>query len=237
MTPHIDSEKINIAKTVLMPGDPLRAKFIAQNFLQDYKQVNFTRGMLAYTGKYKGKDITVFASGMGMPSIGIYSYELYKYYDVENIIRIGSCGANVPQLELLDVILSTSSYSEGNFALSLTNEDIHESKSSEELNNIIESTSKELDMKLHIGKTICSEVFDVYMSDASVFMNRMPKDTLSTEMEAFALFHVANTLGKKAACLMTVSDSKFTDKIVTPEDREVSLSNMIKLALESSLKL
>lgn len=237
MTPHIDSLKENIAKIVLMPGDPLRAKFIADNFLEEVMLVNTTRNILAYTGVYKGKKITVFSSGMGMPSMGIYAYELYKYYDVDTIIRIGSCGANKENLKLLDVILSTSSYTEGNFALSMNNEDCHEVNSSLELNNIIINKSKELNIKIHVGKTICSEVFDLYMTDVTKFLERMPDDALSSEMEAFALFYTAKVLNKKATCLMTVSDSKFTTEIVSPEDRENSLSKMIELALESSVEI
>ena len=115
-TPHINAKKDDFAKTVLMPGDPKRAEFIAKNYLEDYKLVNEIRGMLAYTGFYKGKKITVFSSGMGMPSIGIYCYELYHYFGVEKIIRIGSCGSNKEGINLLDVVLSSSSYNEGNFA-------------------------------------------------------------------------------------------------------------------------
>ena len=124
-TLHNEANIGEIAKTVIMPGDPLRAKYIAENFLEDYKLVNSVRGMYAYTGTYKGKEITVMAHGMGMPSIGIYCYELYKVYGVENIIRIGSCGAYLPELKLFDIVLSENVFSESNFALTLNNEDCH----------------------------------------------------------------------------------------------------------------
>ena len=142
MTPHISSKKEDIAKIVLMAGDPKRTEFIAKNYLDDAHLVNEVRGALAYTGNYKGKRITIFTSGMGMPSMGIYCYELYKFYDVENIIRIGSCGSNSENIKLLDVILSTSSYNEGSFSYNFNNKDVHEIESSTELNNIIIETAK-----------------------------------------------------------------------------------------------
>ena len=140
-TPHNEANLGDIAKTVIMPGDPLRAKYIAENFLDDYKLVNQVRGMYAYTGHYKGTEITVMASGMGIPSMGIYCYELFKFYDVENIIRIGSCGGFVPELNMFDIVLSKSIYSESNFALTFNNENCHIVDSSSELNNIIKETS------------------------------------------------------------------------------------------------
>lgn len=236
-TPHIQCLKSDIAKIVLMPGDPKRAEFIAKTYLDNCKLVNNVRGMLAYTGTYKGKKITIFSSGMGMPSMGIYAYELYKYFDVENIIRIGSCGSNNKDIKLLDVILSTSSYNEGEFAYTFNNKHIHEAYSDEYLNNIILNTAGDLNINLRIGKTICSEVFDLYMEDVKVFLNRMPEDSLASEMEAFALFYIASTFGKKAACLLTVSDSKYDKKVVSALDRQNSLTNMIELALESCLKV
>lgn len=237
MTPHISSEKESIAKTVLIAGDPKRTQFIAMNYLENPVLVNEIRGALAYTGTYKGKKITVFTSGMGMPSMGIYCYELYKFYDVENIIRIGSCGSNVEDIKLLDVILSTSSYNEGGFAFNYNNKDIHEVDASEYLNNLIIETSKEKNIDIRVGKTACCEVFDAYMEDYKIFLDRIPKDVIASEMEAFALFYIAESLGKKAACLLTVSDSKYDTRIVSAEDRQNSLTTMIELALETSLKV
>ena len=136
-TPHNEANLGDIAKTVIMPGDPLRAKYIAENFMTDTKLVNSVRGIYAYTGKYKDKEITVMASGMGMPSMGIYSYELYKFYNVENIIRIGSCGSYKPELKLFDIVLAENTFSEGNFALTLNNDDCHIVSSNDELNSLI----------------------------------------------------------------------------------------------------
>ena len=192
-TPHNEALVGQIAKTVIMPGDPLRAKYIAENFLEDFKLVNQIRGMYAYTGKYKGKELTVMASGMGMPSIGIYSYELYKVYGVENIIRIGSCGAYKPELKLFDIILSEEVFSEGNYALTLNNENCHLVKSSQELNSKIKNTAKEQNIEITCGNTICSDCFDVYMTDVNQFLSRVPSgfNPISEEMEAFALFYNA----------------------------------------------
>lgn len=237
-TPHNEANLGEIAKTVIMPGDPLRAKYIAENFLDEYKLVNAVRGMYAYTGKYKGKNITIMASGMGVPSMGIYAYELYKFYKVENIIRIGSCGAYKPELKLFDIILSKEVFYEGNFALTLKNEDCHIAKSDETINEKIINTAKENNINLYIGNTVCLDCFDVYMTDIEKFINRIPEgfNPISAEMEAFALFYTAKVLNKKAACLMSVVDSKFIKEIATPEERQTGLNNMIILALESAIK-
>lgn len=237
MTPHISSKKEDIAKTVLIAGDPKRTEFIAKNYLENPVLVNEIRGALAYTGTYKGKRITVFTSGMGMPSMGIYAYELFKYYDVDNMIRIGSCGSNVPNIKLLDVILSTCSYNEGGFAYNFNNKDVHEANASEFLNNKIIETANLKNINIVTGKTACCEVFDPYMEDYRIFLSRSPEDIIASEMEAFALFYLAEYFGKNAACLLTVSDSKYDTRIVSPEDRQNSLTTMIELALETSLKV
>ena len=238
-TPHNEANLGDIAKTVITPGDPLRAKYIAENYLEDYKLVNSVRGMYAYTGKYQGKEITVMASGMGMPSMGIYCYELYKFYDVQNIIRIGSCGSYKPELKLFDIILAENTFSESNFALTLNNEDCHIVSSSSELNKIIEETAHETNKNICIGNTVCTDCFDVYMTDVNQFLARVPENfnPVSAEMEAFALFYVAKMLNKKAACLMSVVDSKYIKEVATPEERQTGLNQMIKLALDASLKL
>ena len=238
-TPHNEANLGEIAKTVIMPGDPLRAKYIAENFLEDYKLVNKVRGVYAYTGKYKGKEITVMASGMGMPSMGIYCYELFKFYNVENIIRIGSCGGYKPDLKLFDIILADKVFSESNFALTLNNEVCHIVEADSDLNNIISSTATEENINIVKGNTVCTDCFDVYMTDVNNFLERVPNDLdpVGAEMEAFALFYVAKILNKKAACLMSVVDSKYIKEIATPEERQTGLNKMIKLALDSSLKL
>ena len=238
-TPHNEANKGDFAKTVIMPGDPLRAKYIAENFLDDYKLVNQVRGMLAYTGTYKGKEISIMAHGMGMPSVGIYSYELFKFYDVENIIRIGSCGGYKPELKLFDIILSENVFSESNYALTLNNDDCHIVSSSKELNSIIENTAKETNTNIISGNTVSTDCFDVYMTDVNKFMKRLPENfnPVSVEMEAFALFYNAKLLNKKASCLMSVVDSKFIKNVATAEERQTGLSNMIKLALDSAIKI
>ncbi len=238
-TPHNEANLGDIAKTVIMPGDPLRAKYIAENFLDDYRLVNQVRGIFTFTGKYKGKDISVMASGMGMPSMGIYCYELYKFYDVENIIRIGSCGGYKPELKLFDIILADKVFSESSFALTLNNDDCHIIEGNQCLNSIIEKTAKDTDINIIKGNTVCTDCFDVYMSDVNKFLDRIPKDfnPVAAEMEAFALFYTAKLLNKKAACLMSVVDSKYIKEVATPEERQSGLNNMIKLALDSSLHL
>ncbi len=238
-TPHNEANKGDFAKTVIMPGDPLRAKYIAENFLDNYKLVNQVRGMLAYTGTYKGKEISIMAHGMGMPSVGIYSYELFKFYDVENIIRIGSCGGYKPELKLFDIVLSKNVFSESNYALTLNNDDCHIVSSSKELNSIIENTAKETNTNIISGNTVSTDCFDVYMTDVNKFMKRLPENfnPVSVEMEAFALFYNAKLLNKKASCLMSVVDSKFIKNVATAEERQTGLNNMIKLALDSAIKI
>ena len=234
-TPHNNAKIGEIAKNVIMPGDPNRAKLIAEKYLQNAKLVSDVRGILAFTGTYKGKEITVMASGMGMPSMGIYCYELYKYYDVDNIIRIGSCGTNNPDLNLFDIILTTEVYTEGNFAYTFASKNDHFVKPSEELNSKIINTAKEKNISLSIGHTLCTEIFDEYILDLQTYKERIPKNfnPLGTEMEAFALLYTAKALNKNAACLMTVVDSIFKESHATSEERENGLNKMIELALES----
>ena len=238
-TPHNRANPGEIAKTVIMPGDPLRAKYIAENFLENSKLVNDVRNVYAYTGTYKGKELTIMASGMGMPSMGIYCYELYKIYDVDNIIRIGSCGSYTPGLSLFDIVLSTTVYSESNYALTLNNEDCHFVEANSELNDIILNKSKELNIDVVAGNTVCTDCFDLYMTDVNKFLERIPNDfnPLTAEMEAFALLYTAKVLGKKASCLMSVVDSKYVDTVATIEERQTGLDNMIKLALESATEV
>ena len=233
-TIHIESEKTDIAPNVLMPGDPLRAKYIAENFLEDAKLVNKTRNMFGYTGTYKGKRVTVFASGMGIPSIGIYSYELYKYYDVEKIIRIGTCGSFNPNIKVLDVVLSSGAYCKSYFDVLFDGADIDFIQSSAEVNRQIMNKAKEFQIDLKYGKTITSDVFDLYCDDKDKFRSNFPDmNFLAIEMEAFGLFYIANKVGREASCLMTVVDSTYDKRSISSEEREKSLDEMITLALES----
>lgn len=235
MSVHCNAKVGEIAKNVLMPGDPLRAKYIAENFLENAKLVNTVRNMLAYTGTYKGKEITVFSSGMGMPSMGIYSYELFKFYGVEKIIRIGSCGAYDENLNLFDTILVDQSYTEGNFAYTWNEEDCHLASSDIELNHKIEETAKKINIPYIKGNAFCSECFDTYLEDINRLISRFPKELnlIACEMESFVLFYMANYFHKQAACLLTVVDSHYKNQESTSEQREKSLNDMIVLALES----
>ena len=176
---------------------------------------------------------------MGMPSMGIYAYELYKVYEVENIIRIGSCGGYSDELELFDTILAESSYSEGNFAYTFNSEDCHLAEASKELNNIIEETAKEQNIKCVKGNVLCSDCFDLYIPKLQELLDRLPKDLniIAAEMESFVLFYLAKLLNKKAACLLTVVDIPTKQNQITADEREKALKDMINLGLEASLKL
>ncbi|MCK4552052.1 MAG: purine-nucleoside phosphorylase [Tenericutes bacterium] len=230
-TPHISPVKDNlIAKTVLMPGDPLRAKYIADTFLTDVVKFNEVRNMFGYTGYYKGKKISVMGSGMGMPSIGIYSYELYKFFDVERIIRIGSCGAYSPELKLYDTVLVKEAYSESTYAQVQSGENSHILESSMELDNLLEKIAEDLKIPLHIGRIHSSDVF--YRENPDFKALYEDYKCLGVEMESFALFNNAKVLGKQAACLLTVSDSLVTKQVTSAEERQSAFTNMMKIALE-----
>lgn len=231
---HIICNKEDIGEVVLMSGDPLRAKYIAEKYLSLHKRVNELRNMYAYTGFYKGKKITVMGHGMGVPSIGIYTFELFYYFDVKKIIRIGTGGAGLVPIDLNEVVLADSAYNESNYALEFTGEEAHISYPSKELNDKIIEISKKHNIKLNIGPVLTTDVFTPY-GNVDETIKRLPKDFkyIAEEMESFALFYNAKVFKREAACLITIVDSKFTDKIVTPEDREKALDNMILLGLES----
>ena len=230
----IHIENGDIAELVLMPGDPLRAKYIAENFLEDYKLVTDIRNMLGYTGIYKGKKVTVMGSGMGMPSASIYVFELIHYFGVKKIIRIGTCGAVSPKAEVGEIILADSVYSESNFAYTYNDYKEHIVYANKELNDEIDKISKEKGVKVHRGMMTTMDVFGPYI-DYDRVLNRIPKEyeILGEEMEAFGLIHVANTMNVKATAMATVADSKFSDVVLTPEQRQSNLNDMITLALET----
>lgn len=236
-TPHIQAQKGEIAKVVLMPGDPLRAKYIAETYLDDVKQFNKVRNMFGYTGTYKGKEVSVMGSGMGMPSIGIYSYELYTKYDVECIMRIGSAGAYSDELEVLDLVLADSAWSESSFAKTQANVDADVMYPDKSLNELIEATAAKLDKKI---TKCCIHSCDVFYSEDNVdgFREIYEKHgCLCVEMESFALFHNANILGKKAACMLTISDSLVSHKLLSVEERETSFNDMMQVALETAISI
>lgn len=230
-TPHIGCADINmIAKVVLMPGDPLRAKFIADNFLTDVIEFNNIRGMYGYTGKYKGKWISVMGSGMGMPSIGIYSYELYKFYDVDVIIRIGSAGSYVSRLNVYDTVLITEAYSESTFAKTAFNIRSKKLKSSKAVNNKLIKAANKLNIELKPAICHSSDVFYSDITDLDTICGKYGCECV--EMESFALFANAKACGKKASCLLTISDSFVTHEVTSALERQNSFTNMMKIALE-----
>ena len=234
MSTHIESNKEDIAKIVLMPGDPKRCEYIARKYLSNTKIVNNVRGMTAYTGDYKSKRITLFPSGMGIPSMGIYSYELFKEYDVDSIIRIGTMGSYT-DLKLKDIILVTNSVTNSNYGRVLCNYQNNYIDGSNVLNTLIENTALEKNIKINKGNIYSSDVFYEQNND---FKDKVTKySVLGVEMESFALFMNAKLLNKKAAAMLMVSDSfLFTDNLSSIE-REQGLDNLIFLSLETCLKL
>lgn len=234
-TPHIEALDHQIAKTVLMPGDPLRAKFIADTFLEDVVQFNDVRNMFGYTGTYKGHKISVMGSGMGMPSIGIYCYELFKFYDVDNIIRIGSAGAYSADIDLYEVILVEGSYSESSFAKVAYGYEENVMKPSAQLNENLERIAKELNIPVHKGLIHSSDVFyrAQPLDHKDLYEN---KGVLCVEMESFALFATARQLNKNAACLLTISDNLITKEETTSEERQNSFTKMMEIALNIVVK-
>lgn len=229
-TPHIACDDVNkIAKVVLMPGDPLRAKFIAENFLTDVTQFTSTRNIYGYTGKYKGKWISVMGSGMGQPSIGIYSYELFKFYDVDTIVRIGSAGAYVGRLNVYDTVLVTEAYSESTFAKVAWGIRSKKLKSSKSINNKLIKAAEALNIEL---KPVVCHSSDVFYGNNSYEEVRDKYGCECVEMESYALFANAKALGKKASCLLTISDSFVTHEVTSASERQNSFANMMKIALE-----
>ena len=234
-TVHNSANKGDIAKNVIMSGDPLRIKAIAEKYLDNYKLVNDIRNIYAYTGTYKGKEVTVMAHGMGIPSMGIYAYELFKEYDVEKIIRLGSCGAFDERHKLLDIVLVENSYTESTFAYQLDESKINYIPSSKELNLKIEEVAKNNNVAISKCNCLCSDVFDWYVDDFNKFLSRLPKEINLevAEMESFALLYLAYKFKKQASCLLTVADSHYKKEVLSAEERQKSLDEMTILALES----
>ena len=235
MTPHNEAKKEDIAKTVIMSGDPLRVKSIAEKYLENPRLVNDIRNAYAYTGTYKGKNITVMAHGMGIPSMGIYAYELFKEYDVDKIIRLGSCGSFTDRLNILDIVLVEKSYTESNFAYELDESKYNLISSSRDLNQKIEEVARNNNINLIKCNALSSDVFDWYVDDFNKFYSRLPKELNLevAEMESFALFYLAWKFKKQASCILTVVDSHFRKENLSAEEREKSLDKMTILALES----
>lgn len=239
LTPHNDAQKGDFAKTVLMPGDPLRAKFIAENFLEDAKEVNHVRGMLAYTGTYKGHKVSVMGSGMGIPSMGIYSYELFEYYDVDNIIRIGSTAGIPMDIKLFDIIVAEESCSNSVFYENFFGRKVDKLPGSKEL---IEATRKAADKigldNVSFGKVLSSDSF--YRSPEvlpKVRKENVEKGYLGVEMESFGLYTMAEATNKRALTILTVSDHSITGEVTTSEERQNGFKQMMELALEVAIDM
>jgi len=236
-TPHISAPDGAFAKTVLMPGDPLRAKLLAETFLENPELVTSVRNIFGYTGTYKGVRLSVMASGMGMPSIGIYSHELYTAYGVENIIRIGSAGSYTERLNVLDVVLAESSVSDSSYALMNSGNLAHKLYPTPRINETILAKAKELGIECKLGCVNSADVF--YGTDKSESWQELRERTGAdcVEMESFGLFENARALGKGAACLLTISDSFVTQQALPAEERQKSFMEMMRLALESAIVL
>lgn len=235
---HLEFEKKDVADIVLMPGDPLRAKYIAETYLDDIVLINKVRNNLGYTGYYKDKKISVIASGMGIPSMGIYAYELFDYYDVKKIIRLGTCGAMNKTIKVKDVILANKAHSESSFAYLYAGDENKEFVASKEINDVIIETAKNKNIDLKVGTILTTDVFEPYAKN-NIINNVLPKDKnfIATEMEAFALFFIAKQLNKEAACILTVSDSPYESYMLSSIERQESLNHMIKLVLDSIINL
>lgn len=232
-TPHISAAPGAFAPTVLMPGDPLRAKFVADTFLDSPVQINQVRGMLGYTGSYRGKPVSVMGSGMGMPSIGIYSYELFTQYGVENIIRIGSAGAYSDKLQIYDIMLATAAYSESSFAKVQSGFEGDIILPEDKLCQRLRDSAKAQGKSLAEGTVHSSDVFYQQPKEGRPYWQVLceEKGCLAVEMESFALFHNARVTGKGAACLLTISDSFVSQQVTTAEEREQTFTGMMEVAL------
>ncbi len=233
-TPHNNAQKGDIAKTVLMPGDPLRAKFIAENYLDSPVCYNEVRGMLGYTGTYKGVRISVQGSGMGMPSIGIYSWELFNEYDVDNIIRVGTAGAVADSVELRDVIIGMSASTNSAYASQYRLPGTYAPTASWKLLSAAAECAKEKGMRCHIGNIFSS---DTFYDDAGSLAEWQKMGVLGIEMEAAALYMNAARSGKNALSILTVSDCPLKGLSTTAEERQTTFRSMMELALETAVKV
>ena len=232
-TPHINLENGTFAKTVLMPGDPLRAKFIAENFLTDYTLINNVRGIQGYTGKYKGVPVSVMASGMGIPSIGIYSYELYSFFGVENIIRVGSAGAMQESIKLRELVIGMGACTNSNYQSQYALDGTFAPIASYKLLSRAVSKAEELNMTYHVGNLLSSDTF--YSDTDTTKWAKM--GVMAVEMEAAGLYMNASRLGKNALAICTVSDHLLTKEETTASERQSTFNDMITLALEVAISL
>ena len=231
-TPHINAKPGDFAKTVLMPGDPLRSKFIAENFLTDARLVNNVRGVQGYTGSYDGKKVSVMASGMGMPSMGIYSYELFNVFGVENIIRIGSCGALSERVRIRDIIIGMGACTNSNFASQYRLNGTFAPICDFELMSRAVSECERLGARFHVGNIVSTDTF--YSADQTLNAQFAGMGVLGAEMEAAALYMTAAYSKKRALAICTVSDHILTGEATTAAERETSFTHMREVALKTA---
>lgn len=229
-TPHNSALKGNIAETILLPGDPLRAKFIAENFLTDVEQFNAVRNMFGYTGTYNGKKVSVMGTGMGCPSIGIYSYELIHMYGVKNLIRVGSCGAYDEKLNLFDIILAMGASTDSNYAYQYNLPGTYSATASWELLSKAKKAADEFEIPTTVGNIVSSDIF--YHDNPDNWKSWAKMGCLAVEMETYALYCNANRAGVNALTVLTVSDSLVHHTETTAEQREKGFKDMMKIALE-----
>lgn len=229
-TAHNSAKAGDFAKTVLMPGDPLRAKYIAETYLENPRQVNAVRNMFGYTGTYKRKEISVMGGGMGMPSIGIYSYELFNFYDVDQVIRIGSAGAFQDNIKLMDVVIGMGACTDSNYAYQYGLPGTFAPIADYELLNRAVETAKRQGTNVVVGNVLSSDVFYNAMSNVNDLWRDM--GVLAVEMEAAALYMNAAKAGKKALCMLTISDHLYTGESLSAEDRQLGFGKMMEIALE-----
>ncbi len=232
-TPHIKAEKGDFAKTVIMPGDPLRAQYIAENFITDAVLVNNVRGIQGYTGTYKGQRISVMASGMGMPSMGIYSYELFNFFDVENIIRVGSAGSMRADVKLREIVLAMSTSTNSGFMNQYNLPGVYAPTASYELLSKAIAAVREKEIPYHVGNVLTSDTFYDDDPDANAKWRKL--GVMCVEMETAALYMNAARAGKNALSILTVSDSLITGEATDSDERQTGFNNMISVALETAI--
>lgn len=235
MTPHINAQAQDFAKTVLMPGDPLRSKFIAENYLEDAKLVNNVRGIQGYTGTYKGTKVSVMASGMGIPSIGIYSYELFNFFGVENIMRIGSTGAIQEDVKVRDIVIGMGACTNSNYVSQYGLNGTFAPIASYPMMKVAIDQAEKAQARYHVGNILSSDTF--YSDDKQAMANWMKMGVLCVEMEAAALYMNAARCGKNALAIMTVSDHIITGEETTAEERQNSFTQMMEIALNTAVEL
>lgn len=234
LTPHIEANKEDFAETVLMPGDPLRAKFVAETYLKNVKLVNQIRGALAYTGYYKGKKVSVMASGMGIPSMGIYSYELYKIFDVQNIIRIGTAGGINENIKLKDIVIAMGACTDSNYGKQYNLKGNYSAIADYTLINKANEVAKQMELPIKVGNILTTDIF--YHENKEYYDNWANMGVLAVDMETAGLYMNAAHLGKKALTICTISDHIIRGENCTAEERQNTFTNMMELALQVAIK-